>query len=83
MIFLIEYDRTRGELANIDAFDDADRDTAEDARLARELSLHREGVTREIVLLQAESEDALKKTHRRYFADLATLLGAAARNIQN
>jgi hypothetical protein len=37
------------------------------------LQLYRAGIQREIVLLQAESEDALRKTHRRYFEDLATL----------
>jgi hypothetical protein len=73
MIFLIEYNRSRGELASIDVFDDAQRETAENVRLERELTLHRQGVKREIVLLQAASEEALRKTHRRYFADLATL----------
>ena len=83
MIFLIEYDRSRGELSSIDVFDDADRGTAEDQRLERELSLHRKGVKREIVILQAASEDALKKTHGRYFADLATLAESASRGISN
>ncbi len=83
MIFLIEYDRSRGELSSIDVFDDADRGTAEDQRLERELSLHRKGVKREIVILQAASEDALKKTHRRYFVDIATLAELDSRGIPN
>lgn len=83
MIFLIDYDRARGELVNIDVFDDEDREAAEDARLARELSHHRKGIRREIVLLQAASEDALRKTHRRYFADIATLLEAAIHAVRN
>jgi len=73
MIFLIEYDRARGELLSIDTFQDSDRGVAEDARLWRELKLHQKGVQREVVLLQAASEGALKETHRRYFADIATL----------
>jgi hypothetical protein len=73
MIFLIEYDRTRGELASILPFDDSQRDAAETARFQKELTLHRNGITREIVLLQAANEAALKETHRRYFADIATL----------
>jgi hypothetical protein len=73
MIFLIEYDRSHGELVEIQAFDDLDRDEAENARLRRELTLHRLGIRREVVLLQAASENALQETHRRYFADIATL----------
>ncbi len=73
MIFLIEYDRPRGELVDIQAFDDLDRDAAENARLRRELMLHQKGVRREVVLLQAASENALRGTHRRYFVDIATL----------
>jgi hypothetical protein len=40
-------------------------------------------VKREIVILQAASVDALKATHRRYFADLATLVEADSRGIPN
>ena len=76
MIFLIEYDRSRGDLIDIQAFDDLHRDAAENARLRRELILHQKGVRREIVLLQAASEDALRETHRRYFEDIATLAEA-------
>jgi hypothetical protein len=76
MIFLIEYDRPQGELVNLQVFDDSHRDDAENARLRRELTLHRTGVRREVVLLQAASEAALKETHRRYFADTATLAEA-------
>lgn len=73
MIFLIDYDRSRGELSSIEAYEDSERNLAENQRLQRELELHRKGVQREIVLLQALNEDALKQTHRRYFADIATL----------
>jgi hypothetical protein len=78
VIFLIDYDRSRGELSSIEMFDDSERAAAEDQRLERELTLHRKGVKREIVLLQAASEDALRYTHGRYFSDIATL--AEARN---
>jgi len=83
MIFLIEYDRSRGEIASIDSFADADRRRAENERLLREVRLHRKGVQHEIVLLQAASEEALKETHRRYFADIATLADAASHAIAN
>jgi len=64
-------------------FDDSERTAAENKRLKRELSLHRKGVKREIVLLQAASEDALKETHGRYFADIATLAEIESRAIRN
>ena len=73
MIFLMEYDRSHGELISIEAFGDSDRHSAENERLRRELKLHKNGVQREVVLLQAADEDALRETHRRYFVDIATL----------
>ncbi len=76
MIFLIEYDRSRGVLLSISSFSDAERVAAENERLERELELHRTHQQREIVLLQAGSEAALRETHRRYFADIATLATA-------
>jgi hypothetical protein len=39
-----------------------------------ELDLNRRGVEREVVLLEAENEEALRRTHRRYFEDLAQLV---------
>jgi hypothetical protein len=83
MIFLMEYDRSRGELLSIEAFEDSDRDAAENERLRREITLHRKGVQREIVLLQAATEAALKETHRRYFADIATLAETEPPHITN
>jgi len=76
MIFLIEYDRRRGELVTIEPFNDLDRAAAENARLSRELKLHKSGVHHEVVLLQAASEDALHETHRRYFVDITALADA-------
>jgi hypothetical protein len=77
VIFLIDYDRSRGELSSIEVFDDSERAKAEDQRLKRELTLHRKSIKREIVLLQAASEHALKHTHGRYFYDVATLAETA------
>jgi hypothetical protein len=78
MIFLLEYDRSRGKLVSIYSYADAERRTAENDRLERELELHRNRLQREIVLLQAESEGALRETHRRYFDDIAALVAAGA-----
>ena len=73
MLFLIEYDRRRGELVSLETYPDSQRDRIEGARLAMELKLHNNAVEREVVLLEAPSEEALRKTHRRYFESLNTL----------
>ena len=76
MLFLIEYDRTRGRIVTFSAFDDSERQKAEDSRLEMELELNRLGTEREVVLLEAASEEALRRTHRRYFEDLAELVNS-------
>jgi len=76
MIFLIDYERSRGQIVTLETFDDSERRKAEDARLQKELELNRLGVEREVVLLEAETEEALRRTHRRYFEDLAELANA-------
>ena len=74
MLFLIEYDRGRGEIVTFKEFGDEESRSAEHARLEMELDLNRRGVEREVVLLEAENEEALRRTHRRYFEDLAQLV---------
>jgi hypothetical protein len=73
MIFLIEYDRRRGRLVSLRSFDESKRLGAENARLDLELRLNKLGIKREVVLLEAVNEDALRRTHRRYFETLAEL----------
>jgi len=77
MLFLIQYDRNRGEVVTIQEFDDAERENAENVRLEMELKLNRLGTEREVVILEAASEKALRRTHRRYFEDLSELLKAS------
>jgi hypothetical protein len=79
MIFLIEYDRSRGEIVTFNAFSDSERRVAEDARLEMEIGLNRDEVDREVVILEAESEEALRRTHRRYFESLSELAGPSPR----
>ncbi|HEY3162451.1 MAG TPA: hypothetical protein VGJ78_26015 [Vicinamibacterales bacterium] len=74
MIFLIEYDRQAGRRVSLTEFPDDQRQAAEDARLSRELALNELGSENEVVLLEASDLDALKRTHRRYFADLRELI---------
>lgn len=74
MLFLIEYDRSQGKLITITKFDDSERVEAEQARLGLEIDLNRKKIDREVVLLEAQDENALRRTHRRYFEDLAELV---------
>lgn len=78
MIFLIEYNRSDGRIITLETFEDSKRLSAEDTRLEMELRLNRLGVEHEIVILEAESEEALRRTHRRYFEDLAELVSTPA-----
>lgn len=74
MIFLIEYNRREGIIVTFRDFDDSQRREAEDSRLVIELDLNRRGIDHEVVLLEAESEDALRLTHQRYFKDIRQIL---------
>ena len=67
MIFLIEYDRPSGRIVTFQSFDESSRELAANARLSLELRRNQQQVDREIVLLEAVSENALRQTHRRYF----------------
>ena len=81
MIFLIEYNRSLGKLISFESFDDSEWQKAEELRFERELELFRAGIVNtEVVLLQAASEQVIRRTHRRYFEtleQLATLPEAA------
>ena len=72
MIFLIHYDRNQGRIISMESFGDSERAAAQEARLALELELN--GANDEVVLLDAEAEEDLRKTHRRYFEALSELL---------
>ena len=74
MVFLIEYNKSEGRIVIFREFDDSQRREAEDLRLEIELDLNRKGVDHEVVLLEAENEAALHKTHRRYFDDIRQML---------
>ena len=73
MIFLIEYDRQSGRIVTMKSFDDADREKAEESRLKLELDLNANGLESKVVLLEAANEEAVRRTHRRYFEDLHEL----------
>lgn len=73
MLFLIEYDRLQGQIMSFRSFASSEIATAQEARLALELNLNRAGVHREVVVLEAHDEDALRRSHRRYFENLKEL----------
>ena len=80
MIFLIEYNRPEGRLVTFKRFQDSERLKAQNARLDLELDLNRRRVNHEVVLLEAASEAALRRTHRRYFETLRQILESAGAN---
>jgi hypothetical protein len=67
MIFLLEYDRKMARLVSLRSFAESERRQAEDARLTLELSLKRDAIEREVVILEAADIAGLQATHRRYF----------------
>ncbi len=78
MIFLIVYDRPISRIVTFEVFDDAELFKAENTRLDIELAVNREGADREVVLLQAKNETALRRTHRRYFETMRELISPPA-----
>lgn len=79
MIFLIDYDRRAGRIVTFKKYGDSARQQATEARLQLELDLNRQGIEREVVLLDAPSEEILRMTHARYFSSVPELAKAAAR----
>lgn len=73
MIFLIEYAREQGKVVKLSRFLETEREVANFARLSLELELNQLAIEHEVVLLEAEDESALRRTHRRYFEDLLEL----------
>jgi len=69
MLFLIEYKRSEGRIVTLKSFNDSERSKADESRLAIELDLNEKGIDYEVVLLDAADEQALRRTHRRYFED--------------
>ncbi|MCC6385908.1 MAG: hypothetical protein IT302_00845 [Dehalococcoidia bacterium] len=73
--FVLVYSRNRGELLRaIEVFDDSHRMDA----LQRRFELEREYPGEEVVVLGAESEEAIRETHGRYFYTEVQLLDRLA-----
>jgi hypothetical protein len=71
MTFLIAYDRSTRRTSFYKTYGDDEENEARDQRLSLELEARRVGRDVEIVVLQAQSEEALRKTHARYFETVA------------
>ncbi len=79
MIFLIQYDRPKGAIVTLTAFAPEAREEAANERLVLEVDLNRQGITEhEVILLEAESEAALRLTHRRYFENARQIMTSSS-----
>lgn len=76
MFLLIEYNRSEGRVVTLKRF--SDKEAAEDSRLALEININQQRIDNEIVILEAESEEAIRRTHRRYFEKLSNLTAVGA-----
>ncbi len=70
--FLLAYDQKTGKLIEFKKFDETGRQVAEEARFQRELDEASDHNV-EVVLLGAESREALQRTHARYFKSVSEL----------
>ena len=73
VIFLLQYDRRSGKLISIESHSADLRAEVSKTRLCLELDLLARGVGHEVVVLEAESEEDLRKTHNRYFRNVSEL----------
>jgi hypothetical protein len=77
--FLLIYERPTGRILEQRTYAEDEQVQAQKERLARELQ-ERERPDIEVVLLGAESLEALKKTHGRYFKTMKELLAELKSN---
>lgn len=78
MFFLIEYNRKKGRIVSQRTFADSEWALANQERLELELDLNQRGVRHEVVILEADNEKTIRRTHRRYFETLSELISLPA-----
>jgi hypothetical protein len=71
--FLLIYDRGAGRLVRVDEFEESHRGDALRARYEAEIAAIQDARDEEIVIFEAESLDALKRTHGSYFSTVREL----------
>lgn len=69
--FLVVFDRDRGEVVHFAEYDDAARARRERQYWDRTL---RDNLSMEVVVLAASSENAVRRTHARYFTRFPDLV---------
>lgn len=73
-LFRLQYDRRRGKLLALDAYDEARREEA--MRQRRALERFRSPDI-EVVILEADSGATIRRAHRRYFQTIEEMLADA------
>jgi hypothetical protein len=76
--FLLVFDRSEGRLLSL--VEHAKRADALQARFDTEKQ-HRQDPSIEVVVLTAASEDALRRTHARYFEDVREMASGGLRHV--
>jgi hypothetical protein len=76
-LFMLTYDRSSATLMTLEVITAGRESEAFQRRLAAEVGAFRDGMDVEVVILEADSEESLRRTHARYFEDLGDLLDAA------
>jgi len=82
MIFLIEFNPRTGERVTYRQYDDSQRREAYDEQLKIELDLNRKGIRHEVVILEAENEAAMRRTHQRYFETFEEILRSGVEELK-
>ena len=73
-LFVLIYDRRGDGVVELKLFDNTERDAADEFRMRAERTALLEDLDQDIVLFQAESREALERTHGGYFLNDRQLL---------
>lgn len=73
MYFLIRYNRPAGQIVSLERFAEDQAQLASETRLELELELNRRQIADEVVILHAVDEEAIRRTHGRYFLSVSEL----------
>lgn len=66
MLYLLHYDRSKSKLVSFKDYPDTDRALALNDRRDLEIQYNRADGSQEVVLLQAQDRDQLRRTHPKY-----------------
>lgn len=80
MYFVLVYDRSVGKLESFKSFGEDERGLALDARFDLERQ-HLGDSRREVIMLGADSREALVRTHSRYFKSMRELTDQAVERL--